>query len=70
MNELLGLFGYDDKINSSDTKNLNLDNYADGKETGSDVNSDNPDDDKEDREKRRRQRLRQSEYYFVSIVAV
>lgn len=29
MNELLGLFGYEDKVNSTDTENLNLDNYTD-----------------------------------------
>jgi len=32
MNELLGLFGYDDKVNSTDTENLHLENYADKKE--------------------------------------
>ncbi|KAL4232650.1 hypothetical protein ACF0H5_007338 [Mactra antiquata] len=31
MNELLGLFGYDDKVNSTDTENLNLDNYSENK---------------------------------------
>ena len=39
MNELLGLFGYEDKVNSADTENLNLDNYADSKENGCDVTS-------------------------------
>ncbi|KAH3724803.1 hypothetical protein DPMN_050630 [Dreissena polymorpha] len=37
MNELLGLFGYDDKVNSRDTENLNLDNYADKEDETSDV---------------------------------
>ncbi|XP_052811982.1 sine oculis-binding protein homolog A-like isoform X2 [Mya arenaria] len=37
MNELLGLFGYDDKVNSTDTENLHLENYADNKEDASDV---------------------------------
>lgn len=32
MNELLGLFGYDDKVNSTDTENLNLENYTDNQD--------------------------------------
>lgn len=36
MNELLGLFGYEDKVNSTDTENLNLDNYTDNKDATSD----------------------------------
>ena len=36
MNELLGLFGYEDKVDSTDTENLNLDNYTDNKDASSD----------------------------------
>lgn len=32
MNELLGLFGYEDKVNSTDTENLNLENFTENKD--------------------------------------
>jgi hypothetical protein len=35
MNELLGLFGYDDKVNSTDTENLNLENYTENNDSDS-----------------------------------
>lgn len=58
MNELLGLFGYEDKINSTDTENLNLDNYTDTRDGQEVTKDDNSKDDKNKSAARLKSRLR------------
>ena len=51
MNELLSIFGYEDKINSADTEKLDLKRYTDPRDRdGSDVTHDDVLSDNEDSE--------------------
>lgn len=65
MNELLGLFGYDDKVNSTDTENLNLENYTENNDSDSPTSEANGDVKNKKRRPtdRLKSNLRRSEYF-------
>ncbi|XP_045198085.2 sine oculis-binding protein homolog isoform X2 [Mercenaria mercenaria] len=58
MNELLGLFGYEDKVNSTDTENLNLENYTENND--SDAPTSEVNGDVKDKKRRPSERLKSS----------
>ena len=64
MNELLSIFGYEDKINSADTEKLDLKQYTDPRDrdgsdvTHDDILSDNEESDEEGESSKNRLKLR------------
>lgn len=70
MNELLGLFGYEDKVNSTDTENLNLENYTENADGDTSPSADVTGDVK-DRKSRLKTSLRRRKLYmYIVFVAI
>ena len=63
MNELLSIFGYDDKINSADTEKLDLKQYTDPRDRdGSDVTHDEESDEERESSGSLKLRLKRRKY--------
>ena len=76
MNELLSIFGYEDKINSADTEKLDLKQYTDPRDrdgsdvTHDDILSDNEESDEEGESSNNRLKLRLKRRKYTLWIAI